>query len=343
MQPRWALALVLGLVGCSVTPGPTPPAPTTFVPAPASPALARSAPHIEPYVPPGPSLQVAPQVIRGFSRPEGVAIAADGTMYVAEPYSYRLRRVAPDGTLTTLAGGQAAPGREDGTGAAARFMGPKDVAFAPGGELWVIDFDAVRRVSPQGRVVTVPLRTATGAAFQPVELFGIAAAPDGGCYLAGPSWIAKMRPDGVVTRLAGRDVRGFADGVGAQAGFDLPGKLAVDAQGTLLVPDSGNHRLRAVRPDGTVTTLAGNGMPGQRDGLAAGAGFDGPMGVEREPRGPIYLADSYNRALRVILAGGSVKTLAMPQPLVRPTDVAIAPDGARVIVDRDADCLVRLP
>lgn len=151
---------------------------------------------------------------------------------------------------------------------------------------------------------------AAGASFG--EPYGVAVGPDGSVYVsdAGESnRVRKLTPLGEVQTLAGgRD--GFADGAGAGAAFSTPSGLALDAAGNLYVADTGNNRVRRVTRDGVVTTLAGDGAAGFRDGAGAEARFDAPVGVAVGRDGEVYVADTYNDRVRVISRDGSVKTLA---------------------------------
>lgn len=132
-----------------------------------------------------------------FQAPEGVAVAADGTVFVAEPYAYRIRQISPSGTVSTLAGGAGGtPGRADGVGSLASFMGPKDVAIAPNGDLYVVDFDGVRRVTRDGHVSTLALHNADGSEYQPIELFGIACDRSGTLYSRRPPGSTASRRTG---------------------------------------------------------------------------------------------------------------------------------------------------
>lgn len=144
------------------------------------------------------------------------------------------------------------------------------------------------------------------------EPYGVAVGPDGSVYVsdAGESnRIRKVTPRGEVLTLAGgRD--GFADGAGAGAAFSTPSGLALDAAGNLYVADTGNNRVRRVTPEGAVTTLAGDGAAGFRDGAGTQAQFDAPVGVAVGREGEVYVADTYNDRVRVITKDGSVKTLA---------------------------------
>ncbi|HEY9857121.1 MAG TPA: hypothetical protein V6D05_15360 [Stenomitos sp.] len=281
-----------------------------------------------------------------FDAPEGLAVTSDGTVYVAEPYGYRIRRITSDGTVTTLAGGGTEPGRQDGQGSEARFMGPKDVAIAPQGDLYVVDFDAVRRITPAGTVTTLSLHNTDGSPYHPIELFGIAIDTGGNLYLSSTNWIDRVGSDGTVTRYAGNEDRGFADGPAGRNYFNLPHKLAFDKAGNLYVADYGNLRIRRIAPDRSVTTVAGNGILGYTDGPAVSSRLNFPSGVAVDGAGNVLVADTYNHAVRQITPDGMVSTIAGNNTpgytdgsgtieFQRPTDVAVQPDGAILVADSD--------
>ncbi|MDR0181686.1 virginiamycin B lyase family protein [Lysobacter arvi] len=142
--------------------------------------------------------------------------------------------------------------------------------------------------------------------------YGIAVAKDGAVFVADAgdnNRIRRIAADGTVSTFAG-SIEGFVDGVGAAAAFDTPSGLAFDRDGNLYVADTGNHAIRRITPQGTVTTLAGDGTPGFVDGPGAHARFDGPTGVAVGPDGRVYVADTYNDRIRVISRDGVVSTLA---------------------------------
>lgn len=145
--------------------------------------------------------------------------------------------------------------------------------------------------------------------------FGIAVDARGNVYVADAgesNRIRKIAPDNSLTTLAGGAGEGFADGVGASASFNTPSGIAIDARGNLYVADTANNRIRKVTPEGMVSTLAGDGTPGGRDGEASAAQFNGPVGVAVDANGErVYVADTYNDRIRLItMADGQVATLA---------------------------------
>ncbi|MDQ1610688.1 MAG: hypothetical protein QOG00_619 [Pyrinomonadaceae bacterium] len=145
--------------------------------------------------------------------------------------------------------------------------------------------------------------------------FGVAVDRAGNVYVADAgdsNRIRKIAADGAsVTTLAG-GAEGFADGAGSAASFNTPSAIAADARGNLYVADTSNHRIRKVTPEGLVTTVAGDGTPGARDGAAASAQFNAPVGVAVDAQGErVYVADTYNDRIRLItMADAQVTTIA---------------------------------
>ena len=228
-----------------------------------------------------PDVRDGPSRLARFSDPFGVTVALDGSIYVADAgRAQRVRRIAPDGTVTTIAGGEL--GYRDGPSFTARFDTPSGLAVDAGGGVLVADSgnNAIRRIAPDGRVTTV----------------------------------------------AGDGIPGYRDGPAQQARFRGPTGIAVDARGRIIVADTYNDRIRAINPDGTVSTIAGSGIPGLADGPAASSAFHTPSGVAVDPALNIYVADFGNVAIRKISSDGDV-TSVPHQGLVRPVSIAIDPDG----------------
>jgi sugar lactone lactonase YvrE len=155
---------------------------------------------------------------------------------------------------------------------------------------------------------------ADGAAGQArfADPFGLALDPVGNLYVADAgdnNRIRRITPDGIVSSFAG-SAEGFADGQATAASFNTPSGLAIDGAGNVYVADTGNNAIRKINPQGLVTTLAGNGSAGYRDGAAGQAQFNGPVGVAVDKQGNVYVADTYNDRIRLVTVDGQVKTLA---------------------------------
>src|SRR6202022_3269478 len=121
----------------------------------------------------------------------------------------------------------------------------------------------------------------------------LAMAPDGRIFVADfdNQRIRTLTADGTVGTLAGNGTVGYRDGPGNQAMFDDPSGLAVDGSGNVIVADRENQRIRKVAPDGTVSTVAGTGERGARNGAANQAQFNQPGAVAVDKSGNIFVAD----------------------------------------------------
>lgn len=142
--------------------------------------------------------------------------------------------------------------------------------------------------------------------------FGVAVGRDGTVYLtdAGDAQhIRAISPDGLVRTIAG-STRGFADGEGSTARFDTPSGIAVASDGTLYVADTANNAIRRIDASGEVSTIAGDTVPGYRDGPGPTARFNGPLGIAVDRDGRVIVADTYNDRIRIIERNGIVRTLA---------------------------------
>ena len=195
------------------------------------------------------------------------------------------------------------------------------VVVAASAGLWTYQFSTRQRALERGWAAVVTTLAGDGVAGMRdgdapqarfSDPFGVAIAQDGTIYVsdAGDSQrIRRLSSDGVVSTLAGGE-RGFSDGVGLAARFSTPSGLAVDAAGTLYVADTGNNAVRRIAPDGMVSTLAGDGVAGYRDGFGAEARFNGPVGIAVDTGGRVLVADTYNERIRAIAPDGTVATLA---------------------------------
>jgi sugar lactone lactonase YvrE len=257
-----------------------------------------------------------------FVSPSGVALAGDGTLYVADRDSSTIRAISAAGEVTTLAGSDGEIGAVDATGADARFAGPTSIAIGPDGNLYVADALAstIRKVTPSGVVTTFAGQagvsgsangTGTEATFS--IPFGLAFDSNGDLLVTdtGNNRIRKITPAGVVTTFAGSGSSGSADGTGLAASFFLPFGIVVDDADNAYVADTGNHTIRQITPAGVVSTLAGTAdEAGYADDTGAAARFNGPQGIGLDNDGNVLVADSNNHVLRRITPAGVVTTVA---------------------------------
>jgi sugar lactone lactonase YvrE len=199
-----------------------------------------------------------------FSDPFGVAVSADGTIYVADAGdSNCIRKISPDGNVTTLAGGS--EGFADGAGVSASFNTPSALAFGPDGNLYVADTgnNRIRKITPDGNVSTVAGDGTAGYVDGPAAQaqfngpVGLTVSGDGDIYVADTynDVIRMITTEGQVTTIAGGGTPGYADGEQKAALFDTPSGIIVVENSSLIVADTGNRRLRKVSAAGNVTTL----------------------------------------------------------------------------------------
>ena len=245
-----------------------------------------------------------------FSEPSGLAVDGDGNVYVGDTWNYTIRKVSPDGAVSTLAGATQQRGSTDGSGSAARFDWPYGLAVGPDGRVYVADSGnhLIRAVTPAGAVTT-----AAGA----VALFNrpadVAVGRGGDVYIADSenATIRRIAPDGATSIFAGAaGVRGFTDGTGAAARFWAPWGLSLDAEGNLYVVERGTT-VRKITPAGVVTTLAGSPVQGGSvDGPPTVARFSTLTGIAVDAASNVYVVDENESNVRKITPEGNVSTVA---------------------------------
>ncbi|MBK9517940.1 MAG: hypothetical protein IPO09_11390 [Anaeromyxobacter sp.] len=261
-----------------------------------------------------------------LSAPAALAVGPDGSVYVAERGNRVVRRVAPDGTITTVAGtGQAGDSGDGGPATAAALTDPAALAASADGALYLADRGAhrVRRVAPGGTISTVAGTGQAGfsgdgglaALAQLSQPTGLAVDRAGNLLVAdlGNARVRRLDFAGRIETVAGTGQPGATgDGGPALAARLTPYKLALEPQGALLVSDA-EHRVRRIGPDGTITALAGAqstcidlvsgtcfGCAGGDGNSAAGSILCGPTDLAATPDGDLYLLDSGSYLVRVV-------------------------------------------
>lgn len=212
-------------------------------------------------------------------------------------------------SVLTLAG-TGSVGANDGAGRQATFNNPTGVAVDISRHVYVADCynHKIRKITPAGVVSTLAGTGAAGAndGADRQATFNnpssVAVDASGNVYVADQTnnKIRKITPAGVVSTLAGTDAQGKNDGAGNQATFYAPAGLAVDTLGNVYVADPRNDNLRKITPAGVVTTLAGSGSEGWRDGAGSQAAFYNPIGVAVDIAGNVNVADQTNNKIQIV-------------------------------------------
>ncbi|HYH85739.1 MAG TPA: NHL repeat-containing protein [Pyrinomonadaceae bacterium] len=266
-----------------------------------------------------------------FGEPFGVAVARDGSVYVADAgESNRVRKLTPKGEVSTLAGGR--EGFTDGAGAVASFNSPSALAADGDGNLYVADTanNRIRKVTPEGVVTTLAgdgtagFADGTAARAQFNAPVGVAVGLDGNVYVADTynDRVRVVTKDGVVKTLAGAGRPGYADGDALSAAlFDTPCGLAVSDAGDVYVADTGNNLLRKITKDGQVTTLSVVASPAFTATTTPAAAIVTP------PPTPIVTPTPATTETPTVAATPDAATGATPFELSKPVGLALTHDG----------------
>jgi RHS repeat-associated protein len=280
--------------------------------------------------------------------PSGVAEARDGSIYIADTDNQRIRRIDPNGIITTVAGnGTAGFSGDGGPATAAQLNKPTGVAIAPDGSIYFLDLvnNRIRRIGLDGAITTIAGNgsagfsgdggAATQATFNvafPNWPLGnaVSVAADGTVYFVdtGNQRVRKIRPDGIIETVAGNGTGGTCcdGGPATQATLDFPWAVAASSDGSLYILT--NYFIRRVGPDGIIATVAGNGTFdfGADGGPANSAGgIINVRGLATEPDGGV-------------LVGGNlvVRRIASGMPGFTAGEIAIPSDDGSELYEFDA-------
>jgi sugar lactone lactonase YvrE len=284
-----------------------------------------------------------------FNRPNSIATDHSNNIFITDGKNNKIRKITPDGVVTTLAG-NGSQGSDDGTGTAASFNEPSGIATDTAGNVYVSDpyNSLIRKITPSGVVTTL----AGSGGFEGLDGIGLAASFSYAISIATDALgnisvadfashkIRKITAEGVVTTLAGSGSEGSLDATGIAASFDYPNDVATDALGNIYVADSRNHKIRKITPEGVVTTVAGNGTNSSIDGIGLAAGFSYPDGIATDAANNIYVAES--GSIRKITPDGKVTTLANPEISVTYTDVATDAAGNLYATDINGNRILKI-
>jgi hypothetical protein len=305
-----------------------------------------------------------PAVNATLARPNGIAMDPSGNLFVVDYLSYRVRRIANNGMISTAVGnGSRGSGGNGGPAVSAQINAGYHITSDSNGNLLLADTHNghIRRISNSG-IISLVAGTSPfgygGDGGQAVNAtlyfpFGATAGPDGFTYIAdyGNHRIRRVAPNGIITTYAGTGTCGFGGDGGAalSAQFCYPHSIAFDSANNMYVMDTSNQRVRKITPAGIISTFAGNGTQGFAGdgGPATSAQFFNPTSVTIDGQGLMYIADGGNARIRVINTAGIIDTIAgnglggysgdgMDARLTRlnnPFAVAVDPSGNLYIAD----------
>lgn len=245
-----------------------------------------------------------------FYEPTGLVVDKDGNIIVADQQNNMIRKISPNGTVTTLAGSTDA-GLIDGQGTAARFYAPTGVAINSLGNIYVTDKfnNCIRMITPAGMVSTVAGSSGgfkDGIASEAQFNIPLALVFDSGDTLYVTEYsnncVRKITPAGIVSTLAGSLLgkEGDKNGVGTAAEFKNPYGITIDVANNLYIADESNNVIRKITPAGVVSTFAGTGMPGATNGNLKTTTFDAPKGVIFDSHKNMFVTEGNGQKIRKI-------------------------------------------
>lgn len=298
----------------------------------------------------------------------GVAADAAGNVYFTDYNNHRIRKIDPSGVVTTIAGtGFGGFMGDGGPATAAWIRWPKGITLDGAGNIYFADFgnNCVRKINSSGIISTiggVPMSTpgsvvheggpATADTFG--NVWGIAIDASGNVLVADELGhrVRHITPSGTINTVAGIGFAGFTGDGGAATAARLNGPtgVAVDGAGNIFVADNANNRVRKVSPTGTISTIAGTGIPygyTGDGGPATIAKLYYPKGIAVDGPGNVYITDWNNNCVRRINTSGIISTLtgsgsagyagdggpAASGVLDHPTAVTVRTDGDLFISD----------
>lgn len=284
-----------------------------------------------------------PAIHAAIAFPAAIALSRDGAILFADASNHRIRRIAVDGTIRTIAGnGSAGFSGDGGPAVAAALNFPTGLAIDGHGRIFIADTrnNRVRMIAPGGTISTIAggdTGAFSGDGGPAVDALlrspkCIAVDLSGNLYVAdaGNARVRRIDTDGVIATIAGNGSFGSSgdDGPAVEAGL-VPGAVAVDAADNVYVAESDSRRVRRIDAQGVIRPFLGDGQLGGSNGdggpaLSAHLGF--PVGVAVDAQGNVYVTDAVDNRVRKVTTDGIVSTVAGGGP-----GVGFAGDGGPAV------------
>ena len=289
-----------------------------------------------------------------LNRPFDVAAGPDGSLYIADGFNHRIRKISPEGIISTIAGNPTGNELENGPATLIKIGAPLSIALGPDGSVYFAENarHRIRRVSPNG-IISVVAGTGSyglsgdGGPATAAKLNspgGIAVAADGSIYIGDTNnhRIRRIDPSGIISTIAGigtgSDGGGFSgDGdLAVNAQLAYPNGVALGADGSLYIADSGNNRIRRLGINGIITTVVGSE-----------AGLDSPQHITVTAEGILIISGFRNHRILLVSQDGVISTVAgngtpgysgdgetaVKAQLTYPGGIALGPDGSLYLAD----------
>ena len=268
-----------------------------------------------------------PAVNAGLTNPQDMWINSDGTVLIADTGNAAIRKVATDGTISTISGTGATGVKASGDDVATTLtmIAPTGVTQDSSGNVFIAEFgtDRIRKIDTSGKITTaigdgLPGFTGDGGPPNKVEMnqpTAVAVDSSGNLYFADSlNYRIRKLAGGSVNTIAGNgQVSHSGDGLqGTFAQLNAPQGVAVDSAGNLYIADTANNVVRRVDTKGVITNFAGNGSAGNGGdgGAATSAQLNTPEDLAVDSAGNVYIADSQNHKVRKVAPNGTISTFA---------------------------------
>jgi len=282
--------------------------------------------------------------VAGITAPQDIWINKDGTVLIADTGNAAIRKVATDGTITTISGtgATAAISQGDGTATTLSMISPFGVTADGSGNIYVAEYgtNRIRKIDTSGNITTAigdgnQGFAGDGGPANKVEMSGptgVGVDGSGNVYFVDSrnNRIRKLA-GGNVTTVAGNGLLSYSGdgGPATKAQLNAPQGVAVDAAGNIYVADTANNVVRKIGTNGNITNFAGNASAGSGgDGSAATAAqLNGPQGLAVDSAANVFIADTLNNKIRKVAASGTISTFGSSGSFNEPVGVAVDAAG----------------